>query len=307
MSLFQPSTVNMTSSPPTKKIKLLGNNDSVNTTNSRNAVSLERLTLVSMNIAGCHPSKEAPQGWGENDATIAIRDEILLTDPDILALQECPGTVAWATAVFPGYTAVGDTRSHMDYVILLVRKGIQAELVPILQAPISTSSVPAVLAKLSHGNRELLVASVHLAPFGDGNMDRRMEMEALIRTAGKSSTPLIIAGDTNMRVAEDKVMENQLELVEFWKLAGSDWKTKWTWDTKDHGTQFNRYYGEDTRQYNARYDRIYATDQSPEATLSVLSFELIANKPVTNKFHFLSDHFGISTTFQYKWQPKEGD
>jgi len=261
--------------------------------------SLEQLTVVSMNIAGCQPSREAPRGWGHQDATKAIRKELLKTNPDILALQECPGGVVWASKCFPGYQALGATRSHMDQVVLLVREGIQAALAPIVfdtEEPLD--HVPAIMAKLTHQDRQLLVASVHLAPFGEGKHERQMQMKALIRSAG--SVPLIIAGDTNMRVAEDYVMEKHLHLVDVWKQSGAWNATKWTWDTKDHGSYFNRYYGDSTREYVARYDRIYAS-LLPASKLSVQSFELIANRPVANKFHFLSDHFGISTTFEIKW------
>jgi len=271
-------------------------------------LTVNEFTLVSMNIAGCHPSKEAPRGWGQQDATEAITNELLRTDPDVLALQECPGGADWASRWFPGYQVQGATYSHVDQVMLLVRDGIHSEAQ-------EGHNLPAVMAKLTiEEGREFLIASVHLEPFREGKRDRLRQMKSLIQTAQKRNIPLVIAGDTNMRVAEDSSMENLLHLVDLWKQSGTGNATKWTWDTKDHGTHFNRYYGDSTREYVARYDRVYVWQPPPpppvastssctqgsQAAVTVQSFELLANQPVSNKFHFLSDHFGISVTFQLK-------
>ena len=183
---------------------------------SATAMHLEELTLVSMNVAGCVPSRSARRGWTKQDSVRAMRDEVLRTDPDIVALQECPGRMEWASATFPAYVALGAVRSHADYVILLVRKGIEAEILPIVDTELD--HVPAVLVKLKTGDRELLVASMHLAPFREGSFERRMQFQAVIRqsafSAGDDSIPLIMAGDTNMRVAEDRIMEDELKLQE---------------------------------------------------------------------------------------------
>ena len=135
---------------------------------------------------------------------------------------------------------------------------------------------------------------------------------------------MILAGDMNMRQSEDSFMEQTMGLLEFWKLAGSDRAKKFTWDTVDHGRPFNRFYGDVTRPIHARYDRVYWYNSSSIATpaptiaqqeinedkkvdlknssmLNVSNFELMANKPVTNEYHFLSDHFGITTTFEVHW------
>jgi hypothetical protein len=240
-----------------------------------------------------------------------------------LALQECPGDVVWATRTFgsAGYQALGATQAHADHVILLVRNGISAKLVP-LSTDNHRYLLPAVMAELQWEQRRLLVASVHLAPFREGSFKRRTQVQRLLQQA--SSLPLIFAGDTNMRDSEDGTMEEgppplssgaddepPLGLMDVWKLAGSDPKTKFTWDTKDHTTEpgggggsFNRYYGSRTREYNARYDRIYCSiPQSGNLEhLEAQSFELIANQPVTSKFHFLSDHFGMLAVLKIQWK-----
>ena len=283
-------------------------------------------------------------------------------------------------AHFLNYTVVGATLSHADHTILLVQKGIDAERISWMSSSSDIATVavaaghgtttklqhdnkndnddeddrhlPAVMAKLTFQSRTLLVASVHLAPFNRGESKRQRQIERLMNIAattigqeggGETSAgvPVILAGDMNMRPSEDEVMEQTFHMVDFWRLAGSDPAMKFTMDSINHGHSFNQYHGDLTREYNARYDRVYyyyhdsscqSSASSPPAAAAatatahqgtneeddsmtndlnrknrrsilraVSSFELIANKPVTNKCHFLSDHFGIATTFELDW------
>jgi len=101
--------------------------------------------------------------------------------------------------------------------------------------------------------------------------------------------------------------------TDFWQRAGSHQTTKFTWDTLDHGSSFNRFYGDNADRYHARYDRVYfhnGDGKGPmppnqfnvDVKLNVCTFELFADTPVTTKrTHFLSDHFGIATTFELTW------
>ena len=130
-----------------------------------------------------------------------------------------------------------------------------------------------------------------------------------------SSTPssdetkaLVLAGDTNMRVKEDSFAEQVLHLRDAWKESGADAATKFTWNTIDrrstidgkHKGFFNEYYGAQTRQYTARYDRVYfKSPDSTGATLHPVDFQLLASTPISpSNNHFLSDHFGIYAEFQ---------
>jgi hypothetical protein len=81
-------------------------------------------------------------------------------------------------------------------------------------------------------------------------------------------------------------------------------------DGLNKGGFFNQYYGTSTREYVARYDRLYFVDPTKTAAssdddkrmLQVTSFQFIADKPIGNsKRHFLSDHFGVLSRFNIKW------
>eukprot|EP00584_Thalassiosira_punctigera_P002621 CAMPEP_0172547244 /NCGR_PEP_ID=MMETSP1067-20121228/16824_1 /TAXON_ID=265564 ORGANISM="Thalassiosira punctigera, Strain Tpunct2005C2" /NCGR_SAMPLE_ID=MMETSP1067 /ASSEMBLY_ACC=CAM_ASM_000444 /LENGTH=370 /DNA_ID=CAMNT_0013334301 /DNA_START=170 /DNA_END=1279 /DNA_ORIENTATION=+ len=359
-----------------------------NTPSSSSTSSLTSLTIVSMNLAGCEPSAEAPPTWNKTYVAHVVRQELVKNNPDVLALQECPGPnpETWANDLFQGrYKVMGGVGyAHAGYVLLLVREALISRTTTV---DVSTN-LPAVMVQIdvdyavdngdddgdddgthdvddseeeedpnsidnddnmknkkstgsrTRSTRVVNICSCHLAPFGGGAERRRKQIQSLLEISSGSRTndnnsnkppPLVIAGDTNMRLEEDQVMEGTLKLRDVWKESGEDPTTRYTWDTEDHrgdtkeegrggggGGYFNRYYGEDTRQYKTRYDRIYISDHRQEEEeeeevnnlskkqekqktkksclsleVSAKSFGLLANRPVNplTKTHFLSDHF----------------
>lgn len=356
MSSFQPSTPSHRGSPQPKRVKTFDLNEKVGVhpdddtegprtpgatieTANQASTQLDRLTLVTFNVAACQPSAMAIHSWTTDDSLQAIREEVILEQPDIIALQEFPEFALYRTSrIFPDHELLGSRTSHAPYVTLFVRKGIQAKLVPV-HADINVH-LPAVVAELSYPSeggdndevgrrRRLWIASVHLEPFADGAEVRHQQVQSLLQLALRSKVPLVLAGDFNMRVTEDATMEGEgYDLLDFWKEAGSDFTTKYSWNTRNEinkGGYFNQYYGTRTREYIARYDRIYyhgsvldirndgqqpsQVDSKSDLTnipsipsITVESFKLIANRPVgSSKYHFLSDHFGISSTFNLQW------
>ena len=302
------------------------------------------LRIVSMNIAGCVPSAEAPPSWDKLQSSHAIRQELLKSDPDIIALQECPtgkgrSAAQWSESLLQGYKAMGSTPAHADNVVLLVRNTLASKATTI---SLQGLRLPCVMIQLeiggnpnnnNNGSRHVIaIASCHLAPFAHGSYQRQNQIETILYKA--SPIPLIITGDTNMRETEDKIMENQFQLLDAWKLAGSNPTTQYSWDTIDHRNKrtndnnnrnvngpssspssFNKYYGDSTRQYQARYDRMYIhkgllvqQQQQQQSLVQVLSnvkvpdFQFIANEPLPGSTtHFLSDHFGLSVKIDLDW------
>ena len=252
----------------------------------------QQLKIVSMNLAGCQPSAEAPPCWTSETVTKAVKQELLHQDPDILALQECP-IHRWPEETFheAGYTLMGTKGAHAGYVALLVRNNVA----PYAQRYSPQSNLPVVMTKLvlhsDHEDQSIILASCHLAPFGGAHSKRSMQIKELLKACG--SIPLIVAGDTNMRTEEDQEMETTHGLFDAWKEAGADPSTRFTWDTRNHEPSwlsrahrmvghfnsppshraalptaegniddqyFNRFYGAETREYATRYDRIYFSD-----------------------------------------------
>ncbi|KXZ52837.1 hypothetical protein GPECTOR_8g220 [Gonium pectorale] len=94
-------------------------------------------------------------------------------------------------------------------------------------------------------------------------------------------SPLLLAGDTNMRDQEDSV-PGELGLRDAWLEAGSPPGARWTWDT-----HVNRYY-QNGHRYTARYDRILYRG------CTVTELAVAGNTPASREpGHFLSDHFAL--------------
>jgi hypothetical protein len=151
-------------------------------------------------------------------------------------------------------------------------------------------------------------ASMHLEPFERGSFGRQDQLTDLIEQAQESERQpclIVLAGDTNMREAEDEVAEQTIGLTDAWKKAGANPKTRFSWNTEPQaGNIQNLYYGSNTRPYKRRYDRIYYKLQNPSGLqVTVPSFELIANKPIgSSTTHFLSDHFGVAAEIQIQFR-----
>lgn len=247
MSSTRPSSV---APPAPKRLKLSG--DGNDTANHVAAVASSRvsneksLTLVSFNVAGCRPSKVAPSSWSQDDSLQAIEEEILHHErrPDIIAIQEIPLFALDRNRILSEYKLIGSQMSHAPYVALFVHQKWKAKRIhEDFMDKFDFEGLPAVMAEidLSPNNEKetssektlpqhshLWIANVHLEPFAGGASIRKRQLQALADQARTANVPLIIAGDTNMRVAEDMVAEEELGLYDFWKLAGSDFRTKYT-------------------------------------------------------------------------------
>jgi endonuclease/exonuclease/phosphatase (EEP) superfamily protein YafD len=196
------------------------------------------LTLVTFNVARGRPSGAAPTSWTQADSLSAMQQEILVHRPDIIALQEFPWILPGEDPIlFPEYQLVGYTKSHAPYVVLYVHKELKTTRIPT-----EKDGMPAVIAEIDFSSagpnnshdpaKRLWVASLHLEPFGSGANIRRQQLQYLVDHAkAANSVPFILAGDTNMRVAEDTVAEHPtkgLGMTDLWKAAGSDIRTKYT-------------------------------------------------------------------------------
>jgi endonuclease/exonuclease/phosphatase family metal-dependent hydrolase len=302
---------------------------------SQNLPQQINLKIVTMNIAGLEPSQSAPSTWTDALQQETLLGELLRSDPDILALQECP-SVEWAKsgifnhdATIP-YQLVGNscTRSHAGFVCLFIKESLVSTTTATTALPLPTtkdnllilpgSPIVATVVRLSGGQpqRKIAIASVHLEPFEDGDRGRQSQVEELIDAAAHVGVDaLIFMGDTNMRDEEDETMEGELGLMDAWKQSGALEETRYSWDTmphsdKDEFISQNLYYGHSTRAYQRRYDRIYVLDlhqhdhksKSPSFHLAVPSLELIANQPIApTQTQFLSDHFGIAAELCLIW------
>lgn len=268
---------------------------------------IDSINLLSWNIAECRPSDSAPPNWhvplfptdGSGLPTFSttkssdlIRQEILRHSPDVLALQECPDPY-WADANFAdrGYVSMGCLQTHCGYTQLMLSDRLAGTAVPVGGLH-DNPSVAATVAVPSDGDgeRRMTFASSHLAPFKQNALIRLRQIRELMNALPAGDKVLL--GDMNMRVAEDEAVEG-MGLTDAWKAAGSDRRTKNTWDS-----YVNKYH-KGGFEFKCRFDRVYISSGSIKkgGTMVVLGYSLVGNTPLGTagggSGHFLSDHHAI--------------
>ncbi|KAK1746351.1 5'-tyrosyl DNA phosphodiesterase [Skeletonema marinoi] len=254
------------------------------------------LTIVSWNISSAESSRVAPDPSSRSrEAPRLICEEILRSEPDIIALQETAyqsfGMEIFASS---GYVSIGSqTALHTnEYVDLLVKRELANGARRISLQSFQMNELPAVagIIALKNGTR-IAIASLHLPHTKEAAPFRKVLCGAIMeQLTSQNCDGIILTGDFNMRGFEDKTTEN---------LCGGSWKdawkeatntktakeTKFTWNSR-----VNMYHGPENFQWTCRLDRCYV--KSEKGTLK--HFDLIGNQPVDgNGGDYLSDHYGI--------------
>ncbi|KAK1746378.1 tyrosyl-DNA phosphodiesterase 2 [Skeletonema marinoi] len=254
------------------------------------------LTIVSWNISSAESSNVAPDpALRTREAPRLIREEILRSQPDVIALQETAyqsfGAEIFASS---GYVSIGSqTALHTnEYVDLLVKRELANGARRISLQSFQMNELPAVagIIALKNGTR-IAIASLHLPHTKEAAPFREVLCGAIMeQLTSQNCDGIILTGDFNMRGFEDKTTE---------KLCGGKWKdawkeatntktakeTKFTWNSR-----VNMYHGPENFQWTCRLDRCYV--KSEKGTLK--HFGLIGNQPVDgNGGDYLSDHYGI--------------
>ena len=208
-------------------------------------------------------SAAAPTSWRMDQTENKIREFILELAPDFVFFQELPGLVPY---VETHDLVPANNRSHCGNIATIVRKDMMDDLV---SKPVAGFGVLTMFESAG-----LTFANVHLEPGKSGESKRLGAMNQIIR---ESKTPgLIVAGDTNTRVGEEKSFEK----------IGFNGKRprKATWDSRK-----NRY-RDNGRKYTAYYTRYFHNERVKIDKVKVWDEPVVENG---KRFH-LSDHFAMS-------------
>lgn len=268
--------------------------------NSSNALPLK---ILSWNIAECKPSHEAPAGF-DNEA--AVLNEILAQEADVLCLQECP-SAEWRPAALSGqYKCWGVERSHCGYVQVWARTALHGQAIEDVPGP-------SVAVMLKVGKTPMAISSSHLVPYKENAPVRKLQVKELTLLLRQHAPLGILAGDFNMRQAEDKDVETDNGLRDAWKVTTMAWQ-QYTWNSL-----YNKYHApENALLFKCRFDRIYYYDDDSqnECNLGLMepaldAFALFANqkrsadvKDIKQTF-CLSDHFGMVCSFSVSQPTQE--
>ncbi len=218
-------------------------------------------------------SAEAPHQWGIEHSEEAIRSFVAERDPDIVCFQELPGLVPYIDthALVPV-----STRSHHGDIATLIRSGLMSRTESRVEKGF------AVITKIG----DLTVANVHLAPGADGAIAR---LAMLHQLAAGASDPLVVLGDTNMRLSE-------------WDLAAEMGFAVAKPDQPTWDSRVNRF-NEEGAGFAA-----YFTTVATRGAVSAAGLE-VSTKPVRylDKSFHLSDHYPLTGDLEVVDRHKDAD
>ncbi|KAL4435626.1 hypothetical protein ABPG77_002589 [Micractinium sp. CCAP 211/92] len=274
---------------------------------------MQSLRVLTFNISGANCSALAPPSFGLPAKYAAVAQLVLAEQPELVTLQEVFPEAAAPLAealLLAGYEPCGSVESHCGYTQLWAEARLRARQYGDA-GPVAIARIPLPLPGPGAGVADaagtagtagaagqepsllhcIFFAGCHLEPFADGAPQRLRQIEAALRAVPPRSR-LVLAGDCNMRNFENAGVE-ALGLADAFQQLGRPQNANFSWNTR-----VNRYYGEETRAYTARYDRIYLRG------LSAAELRLVADREHTpGRGDFLSDHFGLLATVDIPQQP----
>ena len=158
--------------------------------------AFQPLQVLTWNINGSGKSSRAPKSFSMADKMAAVQQEICRRwNPDLVSLQECLGPEP-LEMLLESYALVGAAPAeHCGFVHLYVRRGLHAELLPMV------SDCPAVLARITvcKGNT-FDVAALHMVPGPTGKEERKKQF--LLALRGLRPGSQLVLGDMNVRPDE---------------------------------------------------------------------------------------------------------
>lgn len=276
------------------------------------AAARSQLRILTWNISAGKYSSSAPPTWTLEQNYADICETIAIErDCDVIALQEV--TLEFHTFLIQHsrlketHTLVTTVPSHCQHTCIYVHcRHLPASCIIYGAiafggeiAPSSPSPRAGVVIRISLNGSNLYVASVHLHPSPDSRTKRLLQLSELIRLCDRDaqlvnnrSASMLFVGDFNMRENEAKHFADfrlKDASVSLFGVQGSFDKRMYSWNSDIN--RFNTEYF----PFTCKFDRVLYNDD-----LHPLTFRLIGNTPAsTNANHYLSNHFGIFSTFLF--------
>lgn len=222
------------------------------------------LTFLSWNLALLERPSTAPLLWDVSNTEAVVRDHVLKTTPDIVLFQELPGLVPFVEthSMIPA-----NPKSHSGNLATLVRNELATT-----ELKVQTVEGCAILTTFV--DLDLTVANVHLPAGKAAAPERLMYLSKVIQAS--PTLPLLIVGDTNMRLDEADT---------FLAMGFSGDKPPHpTWDSRRN--QFRA----DAYEFSAYFTRWFASPGLRVSDVAVL------RDPIDHddKQFFISDHYALS-------------
>ena len=236
------------------------------------------LTFLSWNLALLERPAPAPLFWEISNTEAVVREQVLEIEPDVVLFQELPGLVPF---VETHSMVPANPKSHSGNLATLVRN-------PLATTELAIKTVAGCAILTTFVELDLTIANVHL-PAGKGaEGDRLMYLSKVIEAS--PTLPLLIVGDTNMRVAEaDAFLDLGLG------FSGAK-PPQPTWDSRRNNFRADAY------EFSAYFTRWFA---SPNVSVSD---PVVHREPIEHddKKFFVSDHYALSGRVSIHEPQKDG-
>ncbi|MHA2168496.1 MAG: endonuclease/exonuclease/phosphatase family protein [Candidatus Kariarchaeaceae archaeon] len=235
---------------------------------------MNRLKILTWNIALAEPSNAAPDNWDLNTNLFEILKIIEKQDPDILTLQEMP-SIKFIKR-FVDFIQIEPVPSHSGYVGIFVKKHF--EVLQTIQSP----HWILVEIKDTHNEMQFYFAAAHLIPYNENRKQRMKQLKDIFASLSNRDLPLLLAGDMNMREDETKSVLEKYVLKDAFLSTSQELNKKFTWNSR-----INKYH-QNGKEFVCRFDRVFLRK------LRLKTFDLVGNENMSENIgHYLSDHFGI--------------
>ncbi len=227
-------------------------------------MSTSALSFFSWNLAMLERPATAPLFWEVSNTEAVVREQVLQLKPDIVLFQELPGIVPFVEthSMIPT-----NPKSHSGNLATLVRNQLATTELKI--ATVDGCAILTTFVEL-----DLTIANVHL-PAGKGAApDRLMYLSKVIQAS--PTLPLVIVGDTNMRIEEADALIGM--------SFSADKPPHPTWDSRRNNFRADAY------EFSAYFTRWFA---SPGVSVCDVQ---VYRDPIEHddKKFFVSDHFALS-------------
>lgn len=250
----------------------------------------EAMTLVSWNVDGLNQKYL-------HQRIIAVCDEILRLDPDVVYLQEVVPEIEPSIRLrFARYLCIPDESQGYYVMTLLKEETVKYKSHNVAQFSSTKMERHFVHTEATFNNKDLVLLNTHLESMGYSSEVRQMQLRRCFRQCRKEppGKTVILGGDMNLRDHEvDSIGGLPDGIQDAWTACGSDPGSCYTWDMMCND---NLDFGKKVTA-RLRFDRVYVRHSEP-AHLMPVFFKLIGQKRLETEQCFPSDHWGVAVQFK---------
>ena len=238
------------------------------------------MRVLTWNISEFDVSARAPTSWLRTQKIQKIVETITNLNPDLISLQEVENYEIGDLLQKSGYSALKEHPSHSGNILLLYKKELEEFLVEVFTLG------PAIGCTMYYPETGIIgFFACHLPPYGKNKQIREEILAKMVQFLEPKTQKVIISGDMNMRMAENKVI-TRLQLEDAFILAKSPKNYRFSWDG------YKNPYHSDNHPFTCRFDRVFLRG------FTVKQFEFVGHLPLApSTDHYISDHFGLLVEF----------